>query len=523
MRLPLQHGDGPGFRSRPAGTRFGWGWLGPFVTPQARPAGADRVYHETMRSPFSLSAATVAAFGAGGLLASALLAADWPRFRGPNGSGVSDSRQLPVRFNAKENLVWRLEVPGGSSSPIVAGGRLYLTGFDNDERLVIGLDAATGRQLWRKSYKKERTESAHPLNGPATPTPASDGRNLYVFFPEIGLLSFDSGGSQRWKTPLGPFHSVQGLAASPVVADNLVFLAIDQTRDSFVAAFDARTGKQRWRADRPSNPMGSYSTPVYYNPKTGPAQVIMMGAVEIAGYQASTGERLWWIRGMTTAPAASPVLIGDTLYASEPAGADLATPFQMFLGMDKNKDAKLERGEISNPGLQRLLLGVDEDFGDKDGFVEESEWRKFEEANRNGGGMMAIDIRGRGDLSKSAIRWRVTKSIPYLTAALLYNDVIYTVRDGGILASYHPGSGELYKQGRLEGAIDKYYAQPVAGDGKIYLTSENGKVSVVRADKEWELLAVNDLDEPTYATPALADGRVYLRTRKALYCFGTPQ
>jgi outer membrane protein assembly factor BamB len=476
-----------------------------------------------MRSLSFLSAAAVTAAGAFGILAGAGLASDWPRFRGPNGTGVSDSRQLPVKFSSKENLVWRIEVPGGTSSPIVVDGRLYFTGFENDERLVICIDAATGKQLWRKSYTKDRAESAHPLNGPATPTPASDGRNIYVFFPEIGLLSLDRDGSQRWKTPLGPFHSVQGLAGSPVVADNLVFLPIDQTRDSFVAAFDARTGKQRWRADRPSNPLGSYSTPVYHKPKTGPAQIIMMGAVEIAGYQVSTGERLWWIRGMTTAPAASPVLIGDTLYASEPAGTDLATPFSMFLGMDKNKDTKLDREEIPNPGLQRLLLGVDEDFGNKDGFVEESEWLKFEEANRNGGGMMAIDIRGRGDLSKSGIKWRVTKSIPYLTATVLYNDVIYMVRDGGILASYNPASGEVYKQGRLEGALDKYYAQPVAGDGKVYLTSENGKVSVVRADKEWELLAVNDLDEPTYATPALADGRLYLRTRKALYCFGTPR
>ncbi|MBL8231068.1 MAG: PQQ-binding-like beta-propeller repeat protein [Bryobacterales bacterium] len=449
-------------------------------------------------------------------------AADWPRFRGPNGSGVSEARQLPVKFNAKENLVWKADVPGGTSSPIVVGSRLYYTGFDKDERLVVAVDAKTGKEVWRKSLTKERTESAHPLNGPATPTPASDGKNLYVFFPEIGMVSFDGEGDQRWKTPIGPFHSVQGLAGSPVAAGGLVFLPIDQTRDSFLAAFDAKTGKQRWKVDRPSNPLGSYTTPVYHKPKSGPAQIIMMGAIEIAGYQADTGERLWWIRGMTTAPAASPVLIGDILYASETAGTDLATPFKMFLPMDKNKDGKLERSEIPNAGMQRLLLGVDEDAGNKDGFVEESEWLKFEENNKNGGGMMAIDINGRGDLSKSGIKWRVTKSIPYLTATVLYNDVIYTVRDGGILSSYNPASGEVHKQGRLEGALDKYYAQPVAGDGKIYLTSENGKVSVVKAGKEWELLSVNDLEEPTYATPALADGRVFVRTRKALYCFGTP-
>ena len=133
---------------------------------------------------------------------------------------------------------------------------------------------------------------------------------------------------------------------------------------------------------------------------------------------------------------------------------------------------------------------------------------------------MAIKLGGRGKLNSDVLRWRVTKSIPYLTAAVVYDDVLYVVRDGGTLTTYGIGTGELHKQGRLEGALDKYYAQPVAGDGKVYLTSENGKISVVKAGKEWELLAVNDLEEPTYATPALADGRIFVRTRKALYCFG---
>lgn len=446
---------------------------------------------------------------------------DWPRFRGPNGSGVSPARNLPVEFGKEKNVRWKAEVPKGTSSPIIAGDRVYLTGFEKDDRLVLCLDAKKGTLLWKQALPKERAESAHPLNGPSTPTPASDGDHVYVFFPEVGLVSYDKAGKLRWKTPLGPFHSVQGLAASPVLAGGLVILLVEQTKDSFVAAFDARTGKQRWKADRAGTVLGSYSTPLIYKPKNGPEQVIVFGSLEATGYQVATGERLWWLNGLAVGPAASPTLVGDTLYANEPAGTDLETPFSTFTPMDKNKDGKIERAEIAGAGMVRLLMSVDETFGNNDGVFEESEWRKFEASGKEGGGLMALEMGGRGDVAKTAVRWRAKKSIPYLTGSLVQNGVLYLVRDGGILTSYDSGTGAVLKEGRVEGAIDKYYASPVAGDGKLYLTSENGKISVIRAGAQWERLAVNDLEEPVYAAPALTDGSVIVRTRGSLYCFGS--
>ncbi len=454
------------------------------------------------------------------LTAVCTFAADWPRFRGPNGSGVAGAGSLPAEFGPKKNLVWRVKAPAGTSSPIVSGGRMYLTSFDKEDRLLICLDAGNGAELWRRSHPRDRQEAFHPINGPATPSPVVEGRNVYAFFPEIGLVSYDRNGNLRWKTPLGPFHSVQGLASSPIYTDGLVILAIDQTQDSFVAAFDAATGKQRWKAPRPSNSMGGYSTPVVFDPKDGPSQVVFAGAIEIAGYQIQTGERIWWVHGISAATAATPVLHSGILYSSEPIGAEAGGAFSIFSPMDKNKDGKLDKEEIKDPGMIRLLLGIEKEFGNDDGLLDEREWDKFREAAKDVGGMAAIKVDGRGDLSKTGIRWKLLKSIPYLTSSMFLDGVLYSVRDGGILSSINPDTGVIHKQARLEGALDKYYASPVAGDGKLFLTSEQGKIVVVKAGPQWELLAVNDLEEQTYATPALADGRIYIRTRQALYCFG---
>lgn len=179
------------------------------------------------------------------LCASASLASDWPRFRGPNGTGVSDDSRLPAEIGRERNVAWSAELPQGNSSPIIVGGRVFLTGHEGDERIVLCYDSASGKPLWRKSLIKTRSETFHPANGPTTPTPATDGRNVFVFLPEIGLLGYGRDGEELWRTPLGPFASVQGSRrrrstflrqervkdapgdyyASPVAGDGKIYLA----------------------------------------------------------------------------------------------------------------------------------------------------------------------------------------------------------------------------------------------------------------------------------------------------------
>ena len=457
-----------------------------------------------------------------------ILASDWTRFRGPNGTGVSPDHGLPGEIGKDRNVVWSQKTLKGHSSPIVIGNRLFITGYEGDERVVVCYDAAKGAQLWRRSVTKARTEVANPNNGPATPTPATDGNSIFVFFPEFGLLAYDFEGKERWRVSMGPFGGVQGMAESPMVSEGNVILLIDTPEVAYLAAFDANTGKQAWKVERPIGFLGSYATPALYQPAKGPAQIIVAGAVELTGYQAKTGERLWWVRGLTTAPATSPLIVGDAVYTTEPvAESGGAPPFKQMLDQfDKNKTGTLVLSELKHESLNdqimyRIFKSVDKVTGNNDGVVTEQEWIAAFAPKAPGGGLVRTRLDGKGDVSRTHVEWRYTKGIPYLTTPILYENVLYVIRDGGIVSTFDPETGKVLKEARLKDAIGEYWAQPVAGDGKVYFASKEGKVSVIRAGAEWEKLSTGDLDEQVIATPAIANGRVYIRTEGMLYCFGT--
>ena len=459
------------------------------------------------------------------LCAALASASDWPRFRGPNGAGISTDENLPSEIGKDRNVVWKQKTPKGNSSPIVVGGRLWITGHDGGERIVLCYDAATGSLLWRRAVTQARDEKPNPVNGPTTPTPATDGRSIFVFFPDFGLLAYDFDGKEKWRVPLGPFGGIQGMAASPVYAESNVVLLIDTPEQAYLAAFDAKTGKQVWKADRPLGFLGSYTTPALYKPSSGPEQIVVAGAVELTGYQARTGERLWWARGVTNGPAAPPLIAGDSVYTLEPAGEG-APPFKdMLAGFDKNKDGKIELSEVSGESVNekimyRLFKSIDKISGNGDGVVTEEEWNHAFSADSPGGGLVRTRIDGKGDVSASHVVWRYAKGLPYVTGALLYEKVLYVIANGGILTTFSPDSGEVLHKERLKDAIGDYYASPVAGDGKIYFINHDGKTTVIRPGGTWETLSNGDLDEVVIATPAIARSRIYVRTEGTLYCFG---
>lgn len=447
---------------------------------------------------------------------------DWPRFRGPHGDGVADGTPLPAQFGAAQNLVWRAEVPMGRSSPIVVGSRVFLTALQGRALATLAFERETGKPAWRREVPRSRPHEIYEGNDSATPTPATDGESLYVFFPDFGLVSFDLDGEERWRLPLGPFDSFYGLSSSPVVHGDTVALVCDQRRGSFAIAVDTHTGRVRWRVERPQAVTEAYSTPAVYAPPGAKPQLIVTGAHRTDGYDLATGENLWWVGNQGIYPAGSPVLLGDLVIGVSAGGETPEYPtFDSVLPrMDQNRDEVLSPEEFASDADYKGHFGWMD--ADGDGRILRAEWDAKRDESVAERGVTGIRIGGGGDRTASNLLWRYQKSFSYLVTPLVYRDALYLVKGGGIVTTLDPRTGAVLKTGRTPEAIDRYYASPVAGDGKVYLLSHSCKVTVLKADPQWEILAVNALAGRCEATPAIAGGRIFIRTDKELYSFGLP-
>ncbi len=443
---------------------------------------------------------------------------EWLQFRGPNGTGVAEGFALPATFSSTKNLVWKVLVPFARSSPVVTTDRIFLTASEGDKLITLAVDRKTGKVLWRRDVVRARHMPVYKANDAASPSPVSDGQNVFVFFAELGLISYGPNGKERWRVPLGPFNSFYGLGGSPVLAGSTLVMVCDQRTDSFIVAVDARNGKELWKKGRPN--FEAYSTPAIYKPKDGPAQVIVLGSNTVDAYSLDKGERLWWVTKIGSYPKGVPVLGTDMVYVTAEGGDEpFLPPFDESLKKyDSNNDQRLAREEMKSQAEAY------EHFGwldpNNDGYVERAEYDFVRTSTTSGHGLTAVRLAGRGDLTSSNVAWSLKKSYPNIPAPLIYRGVMYLMKEGGIVSSLDPANGQVLKQGRTPDALEDYYASPVAADGKIFLVSASGKVTVLKADAQWEILATNDLDEEVWATPAIAGNNLYIRTRNALYSFG---
>jgi outer membrane protein assembly factor BamB len=459
-------------------------------------------------------------------LAAAPASEGWSRFRGPNGSGVSDSRGLPLEFGPTTNVVWKTTLPPGFSSPVIGGDRIFLTAHRGEALLTLALDRRTGRILWEREAPRSRVEPLDKRNNPASPSPVTDGRDVYVFFGDYGVVAYTVEGRERWRVPLGPFNNVYGMGASPVLVDGAVVLVCDQGTNSFIIALDARDGRVRWKTARPEARSG-HSTPIVYRPAAGAAQIVVPGSFLLTAYAADTGAKVWWVRGLAFELKSVPVVDGDTVYINgfgsnenEPGRhVDVPLAAEVFPARDADKDGRLSREELPDRRAQGWMPFIDLD---RDQRISRDEWDYYKAALDSENGLLAIRLGGRGDVTATNVRWTYRRAVPQLPSPLVYKNILYMVNDGGIVTSLDPATGEVLKQGRLKGAIDAYFASPVAADDKIFMVSEKGKVAVLKPDGSLDVLALNDLGEDAYATPAIMDGRLYVRTRSTLYCFGSP-
>jgi outer membrane protein assembly factor BamB len=380
----------------------------------------------------------------------------WTRWRGPSGQGLVTGAGYLDRWSATEGIVWRTPLTGdGNSSPIVWRDRIFLTtAYQGGARLsVLAYRRSDGVKLW-ETYAPVRAGRAHQKNGFASATVATDGERLYASFGSA-LLGLDLNGTILWTAALGPIANYHGPAGSPLLYKDRVIVYQDQSQNAFIAAFDARSGRQLWRTARQGSV--GWGTPIAIH-VAGHDEIIVSGERQVQAYDPATGRELWRCQGNTQEVIPTPVVgYGMVFCASGRAGPTLAI----------------------RPG-------------------------------------------GSGDVTGSHLMWTSPRGSPFVPSPILYGGRIYTVNDmASIVTALDAATGKAAWQGRLGQATrEGFSASPVAFDGKVFFTNDDGDTFVIAAGDTFRLLHVNRLGERTLASPALVDGRWYIRTDAHLLAIG---
>lgn len=436
--------------------------------------------------------------------------------------GVSADSKLPVKFDESE-LLWKTELPPGNSTPCVHGDRVFLTTFvaDTKELATVCLDRATGNQLWKKVAPAKRLEPFHPVGSPASSTAACNGKRVFVFFGSYGLICYDMNGKHIWSKEFPPFQDEFGASSSPVLVDDKVILNEDHDVGSFLIAVSQQTGKTIWKTPRPGQTR-SYATPILWD--NGDAkQVIVAGALKLTAYSLVDGKPIWWVNSLSRIMDSTPVISNGLIYAATwTPGGDETNRIAMELyptataRYDKNKDGKIAKTELpAGPVLTRFFR-IDLDQDEK---LDADEWaahaRVFAMAKN---AAIAVQPGGQGDVTETNVVWTHRKSLPTVPSSVVYDGVMYMVKDGGIITSLDALTGEQLNQARAAGR-GNYYGSVVAGDGKVYFVSERGTITILKAGKKFEELGSRDLGERIMATPVISNGQFFVRTDAAVYCY----
>lgn len=422
------------------------------------------------------------------------LAQNWPSFRGPSASGVAEGRNMPVKWDAEKsvNVLWKVQIPGlAHSSPVVWGNRVFITtavssnpkeetrfGLYGDVApvkeeskhtwKVYCLDKQTGKILWeRVAYEGLPKVKRHPKATHASSTPATDGKHVIALFGSEGLYCYDTNGKLQWKQDPGvldagwfydPDYQWE-YASSPIIYKNLVILQADIQKNSFIAAYDLKTGKQVWKTAREEIP--SWGTPTVYEGKTR-AELITNGTKAIRGYDPLTGKELWRLTPNSEITTPTPFVAHDLIFVTS--------------------------GYAPIQPIYAIRPGANGDITLKD-----------------------------GQESSAAIAWSKKRGGPYMPTPVVYEDLLYTVSNSGVLTAYNARTGERVYQQRLADRGGAFTASPVAADGKIYLSSEDGEIFVVKAGPKHELLSVNPMGEVMMATPAISGDMLIVRGIKHVF------
>ncbi len=431
------------------------------------------------------------------LISFSVMAQNWPQFRGPGASGVSEGRPAAVSWNAEKsvNTRWKTAIPGlAHSSPVVWGNKIFVTtavtsGPKDETRYglfgdvapvkedpkhtwkVYALDKLTGRILWeRVAYEGLPKVKRHPKSTHADSTLVTDGKYLVVLFGSHGLYAYDLNGKLLWKQDIGILDSGWFYdpdyqwehGSSPIIYRDLVIVQADIQKDSFISAYSLKTGKLVWKTTREE--ISSWGTPTVYEGRTR-TELITNGSKAIRGYDPATGRELWRLTPNSEVTTPTPFVARDLIYVTS--------------------------GYAPIQPIYAIRPGATGDISLKD-----------------------------GKDSNSFIAWSKQRGGPYMPTPIVYVDVFYTCSNQGVVTAYNADTGERLYQERLGGKGGAFTASPVASDGKIYLSSEDGDIFVIRAGPKYELLATNPVGEVMMASPAISDGLIIVRGLNHVFAFG---
>ena len=454
-----------------------------------------------------------------------LFAEEWPQFHGPNCSGLAtETQKLPVKFSAKDKVVWSRNLGDGIGSPIVAGGRVIVTEMTADQKFaVICLDAASGKQRWKREFATGKLPRITPPNSHASSTPASDGKRVYVYFSTLGLLAFElADGKESWRFPFPrPAYLMDwGAGGSPIEYKDLVIFAHEDDLNPFLIGVDKHTGKQRWRTPRPDM-LAGYAVPVLCK-AGGRTDLVLAGTGKLKGYDPATGKEIWTCNTLLRTIMTTPVVHDGVIYISVQSYGDSGRTirFALLEWLDTNQDGKLSRNELPPEFWPRF----DKADIKRKGYLEGEEIdRAFQSpTNMAGGGniIQAIKGGGTGDVTKTHLLWNLKSRAPSnLSSPILVGKQLYVIKKGGLSSCFDIGRGKALWELKRVGNFGEYYASPVAAGDKIYITGENGFVVVLAAGPNLKVLAKNDLGgHRCLATPAIANGRLFIRARDKLFC-----
>ncbi len=451
-------------------------------------------------------------------------ASDWPQFRGPGGLGIAaDSAGAPVEFGPEKNVVWKTPLASGHSSPVLWGERIFLTTYDAGKLAAVCLDRGTGRILWSREVLAEKVEQVHRISSPAAATPCTDGTRVYFHFGSFGVIAFDFDGTEVWRHPLPLPVNDFGTGASPILAGGKLIVLRDQDVGSFLLALDPATGQPLWRTERPGFFRG-HSTPFLWQ-HDDTAEIVITGAVRLTSYDPATGRERWSTAGLSRVANATPTAAGGVLFASswnvgaDPTGRMELPPFSDFAAaQDRNADGALSEEEFPAGPLRSRFTQLD---ADKDGSVTRTEWDAYAPiVAKAENSLMAVRAGGTGDVTTSHVLWKKSRGLPYVPSPLHLAGRIYTIKSGGMASCFDAATGEEKWLEQRVGIFGDFYASPIAAAGRIYFAAQNGTIAVLASGDTFQVLATNPFGEPIFATPAMADGKLYVRTAGHLYCIG---